>query len=271
MAELTFEGLRVFFRTWGNGDDPLLLLHAGGSSGAQWEKIADQLASDCRLIAPDLLGFGATESWPESGKLSLDLQAQLAATVIGANSDQSVHLVGHSYGGSTAIRLAVRTPHLVRSLILIEPIPYWLLKEAGDPIYEESQRIAKTFIDSVDAGRPETGWEVFIDSRSGAGTWARMSQKSRDRFIAQARQTREGFISNVNNRTTLDECRGIRVPTTIVCGGETLAQDRRTTEILRDVIMNSRYELIAGAGHMSPFTHAGDVAQIIRDHLRRLT
>jgi pimeloyl-ACP methyl ester carboxylesterase len=268
MGEAAFEGLQVFFRTWGQGE-ALVLLHCGGSSSAQWDNIADRLAADFRLIAPDLPGFGATPMWPKLGELTHDLQARLVEDVIRASGGGPAHLVGHSYGGSTALRLALRTPELVRSLILIEPIPYWLLKDAGDPLYDESQRVAKAFIGHVDAGRPHDAWEMFIDSRSGAGTWARMSESSRGRFLSRAIQTREGFISNMNNRTTLAECRTLGLPSTIVCGSETTPQDRRTTEILRDA-MTSRYRLVAGAGHMSPFTHPDAIAGIVRDHLRQL-
>ena len=58
MAELIFRGLRASYRTWGSGAD-VALLHAGGSSGAQWTAIAETLNAAYRLIAPDLLGMPA--------------------------------------------------------------------------------------------------------------------------------------------------------------------------------------------------------------------
>ena len=85
----------------------------------------------------------------------------------------------------------------------------------------------------------------------------------------QSKQTKEGFISNLNNRTTLAECRQISVPTTVVCGAETTLPDRVTTELLRDTIAHCHYEAIAGAGHMSPFTHPEQVAEIVRQHVGR--
>jgi len=97
-----------------------------------------------------------------------------------------------------------------------------------------------------------------------------MSDKGKARFLAQSRQTKEGFISNLNNRTTLAECRGIVVPTTVVCGAETTAPDRRTTELLRDAIPRSHYQLIPRSAHMSPFTHPEEVVRIIREHLERV-
>jgi pimeloyl-ACP methyl ester carboxylesterase len=247
-----------------------MLLHSGGSSSAQWTKAAEQLSAHHKMIAPDFLGFGATEAWPEPGGLTHDLQADLVVEVMQIEGGAALDIVGHSYGGATAIRLLVGSPQLVRSLILIEPVVSWLLRDANDPLYEESVVVARAFIASVEAGRPDQGWEAFLDSHNGAGTWAHMSDKAKARFLAQSHQTKEGFISNLNNDTTLAECRAIAVPTTVVCGADTSEPYRRTTELLRDAIPGCHYELIHGAAHMSPFTHPEQVARIVCEHLERV-
>src|SRR5262245_54920793 len=131
MAAILFRGVRAFYRSWGQGQ-PILLLHAGASSSTQWTKVADQLAANHRIIAPDLLGFGATGSWPAPGGLTHDLQADLVAEVMQSENNAALDICGHSYGGATAIRLVLSRPQLVRSLILIEPIISWLLREAKD-------------------------------------------------------------------------------------------------------------------------------------------
>src|SRR5687767_13757777 len=127
MPEIAFKGLRAVYKTWGSGR-PVALLHSGGGSSAQWTKIAESLAPEHLLIAPDLLGFGATEAWPIRGGLTHDLQADLVVDVVSTVGTIPVDVVGHSYGGGTAVRLAVRYPEHVRSLVLIEPIITGLLK-----------------------------------------------------------------------------------------------------------------------------------------------
>lgn len=263
MPEFDFKGLRVSYRTWGEGL-PVVLLHGGGASGALWEKVAAALGSGERLIAPDLLNCGMTESWPERGALSHDVQAELVAQMIDEQGGGPMDVVGHSYGGATAVRLVVNRPETVRSLVLIEPILTCLLREAGDPIFEESVRVNRFFVAAVDDGRPEAAWQEFLDARNGVGTWARLSERRREDFIRQSAQARETALSNLNNRTTLAECAAIGVRLTIVCGGETTAPDRRTSEVLRGAVPAARYEVIAGAGHMSPLTHPAEIARIIR-------
>lgn len=247
----------------------LILLHAGGSSGAQWSKAGDALADTYTLIAPDLLSFGASESWPEAGGLTHELQADLVAAIIETESSIPLDVVGHSYGGATALRLALRRPELVRSLMLIEPNVSWLLKEVDDPLYEESISIATAFIASMKAGHPEAACESFIDGRNGPGTWARMSNASRARFLAQSERVREAFISNVNHRISRAECGRIGVSVAVVCGGLTTPTDRRISELVRDAIAHTHYEIIPQAGHMSPFTHPLEVARLVREHLAR--
>lgn len=269
MAELTFHGLRAAYRTWANGT-PVLFLHPGGAHGGLWEKVVQLLGPGWLAIAPDLLGFGSSARWAGPGELTLDLQAALADQVLAAAGiEGGVAVVGHSYGGATAVRLAADRPERVRSLVLIEPILYGLLKESGDPLFEESQRVGRTFIASFDRGEPEVGWREFIDSRNGAGTWDRLSDRRRQEFLALAGSTRDGFVSNRDNRTTLAECRAINVPVTVVCGGRTTAQDRRSAEMVRDAVPGARYETIGEAGHMSPLSHPREVAELVRAHLMR--
>ena len=266
MYTLKFRGLTVSYEIWGSGE-PIILLHSGGSSSAQWEKSAAALAPAYELIAPDLFGFGNTDAWPERGGLTHDLQAVLVAAVLHTLGKAQTHVVGHSYGGGTAMRLIVRHPGLVRSLCLFEPILPALLEEAKDPLSEAAMEIGRTFVKSVDEGVPERGWEAFIDSRNGPGTWARMSERSRSRFVAQSQQTREGFISNWNNTTTLAECRAVQVPTTVACSESAIPVDRRLTELLHEAIAASRSISIPQAGHMAPLTHPEAVADIIGQHV----
>lgn len=269
MPEIDFRNVRATYQSWGEGP-PLLLLHSGGGSGAQWSRIAKTLAPERLSIAPDLLGFGATGSWPEAGALTHDLQADLVAQVIAANTDRPVDVVGHSYGGATALRLAMKHRDRVRSLVLIEPILANLLREADDVLFPESIAVAKEFIASVDQGKPALGWEIFLDSRNGPGTWARISDEQRDQFVARADSARDAFLSNLANVTSFADCRSLDVPMTIVCGAKTSAPDRRTTELLKDCVVGATYVVIEGAGHMSPLTHSADVTSIIREHLQRV-
>lgn len=268
MPEIDFRGVNAHYRTWGRGT-ALLFLHSGGSSSRQWEKTAAILADRHSIVAPDLLGFGGSGSWPESGTLTHDLQANLAAQVLANITERPVDVIGHSYGGATAIRLALEHPGRVRSLVLIEPILHHLLQEIGDPLFAGSIVVGNSFIESVDAGRPEAGWQTFLDTSNGPGTWDRLSDVQRQRFLTQSAQTKEAFISNFNNRTSAADCRSIKVPATVVHGTRTLPVYRRMAELLLGALTYGHGARIEGAEHMSPLTHPAEVAQAVSNHIER--
>lgn len=270
MPEIDFRGARAYYRSWGQQGCPLLLLHSGGSSSRQWRKVVEHLPPTRLALAPDFLGFGDSDPWPEPGRLTHDLQAALALRVLDNHADGAVDVVGHSYGGAAAIRFAVNYPNRLRSLVLIEPVVHYVLRESGDPLFPESIRIAQTFITSVEQGRAEVGWKAFLDGSNGPGTWTRLSPEQRQRFLDQSIQTKEAFISNLNNRTSLAEHRSIGVPTTLIYGTQTSTTNLRITTLLQDTMPAAKCVPINHAGHMSPLTHPVEVAHAIQDHLVHL-
>jgi pimeloyl-ACP methyl ester carboxylesterase len=266
VARSEFRGVSAHHEAWGTGRS-LVALHGGGSSGAQWQRLAAALRHECRVIAPDLIGFGKTGAWPRPGGLTHDLQADLVAMLVEDAGNGAVDIVGHSYGGATAVRLALRRPELVRSLVLVEPLLATLLREAGDPLFGEYRDMAEGFVSHARDSRDEEAWALFLDYRNGSGTWAGLAGKARARFLGQTAQTVEGFLSNLSNPTTLGDCRRIPVPTTVVRGEATSAPDRRVAELLREAVPGCRHATIPGAGHMSPLTHPEELARIVLDHL----
>jgi len=268
MPTFEYKGKTAHYIESGAGD-PVVLLHAGGSSSRQWRKMGTHLERTYRLIAPDLYGFGETDAWSGPGDLTHDAQADLARALIERTCDVPVHIVGHSYGGATAMRLWLTAPELVRSLVFIEPILTPLLPQAGEEtLFTEYRTFAETFMQRAEKGRSVDAWRGFLNLRNGDGTWEGLSDEARQRFIDQTAQAVDGFKSNLSNPTTLADCQGVAVPTMVVCGGKTTAPEKRVTEILRDEIPNSVYEVLPDAEHMSPLTHPAEVASLIQRHWR---
>ncbi|WP_043344045.1 alpha/beta fold hydrolase [Belnapia moabensis] len=266
MDVFDFAGVSVHCEVWGAGG-ALLMAHSGVGSGAQWQRVATLLEGR-RCIAPDLLGHGRTGA-PAEATVNHDLQADLLAALIeqGPAGPDPVDVVGHSYGGAGAVRLALRWPGLVRSLVLIEPLLMSLLGETGDPLFAEYEAVARDFLRHAEAGDGAAAWARFMDYRNGPGAWAALSEKAKSRLVAQTALGAETLRANLANPTTLADCRRIAVPTTVVLGAETTPADRRTVEVLAATVPGSRCAAIPGAGHMSPLTHPEEVARIILDHL----
>jgi lipase len=266
-TNMQVKGIAVGFSEAGFGA-PVVLLHSGGSSSAQWKGYDELLGVRYRIVAPDLFGSsGQTAAWQGPDDLTHGDQANLVGAVMDALGVDAAHLVGHSYGGATALRFALQMPERVRTLTVIEPQVVTLLPQAGEHIlWQEYRMPAQRFMDLVQAGEAELAWRESFDFYNGAGSWEGLSERRRARFVSAAGSGVQSIKSTLNNPITLDDCRSIQAPTLIICGGRTTAVQRRVSELLRDAIPKREYAIIAEAGHMSPLTHANEAAVLLSRH-----
>jgi pimeloyl-ACP methyl ester carboxylesterase len=110
-------------RRLGASGPPVVLLHGMCGSHRYWGADFDRLAERCRLIVPDLLGFGESPK-PPSGYTPGDHADAVAACLREAGIDQPAIVVGHSMGTLVALALLHRHPELVDSVIAISPPVY---------------------------------------------------------------------------------------------------------------------------------------------------
>ena len=115
-------GQPIFFTEAGDGQ-PVVLLHGGGpgaSGVSNYARNIDALAQHFRVIVPDMPGYGRSAKHLDQ----TDPFGSLASTIRGLLDELGIataHLVGNSYGGSCALRLALDDPGRVGKLILMGP------------------------------------------------------------------------------------------------------------------------------------------------------
>src|SRR3954467_173795 len=117
MPDVVVNGVRLYFQQSGAGPD-VVLVHAVTSNQAVWmfSGLTDALAADFRVTSYDLRGHGASARPPTgytSAVMAEDLRQLLAALGLGP-----ALLVGHSFGGVTALHLAHLAPEVVEGVIL---------------------------------------------------------------------------------------------------------------------------------------------------------
>jgi pimeloyl-ACP methyl ester carboxylesterase len=99
------------------GDGPaLVLVHGLGGSATNWCELAPLLARGHRVLIPDLPGHGRSE--PLAGISGLEAYADRVAALMELEGIEQAPVVGHSLGGLVVLRLALRRPELVSSLVL---------------------------------------------------------------------------------------------------------------------------------------------------------
>jgi pimeloyl-ACP methyl ester carboxylesterase len=122
------DGLRVQFRVRGSGE-PLLLLHGWGGSSLSFMAVSGRLEQHFRVLAPDLPGFGFSETPPRAWGAA-DYAGAVAGLLM-ASGFSSVNVVGHSFGGLVATALATSRPDLVKRLVLVASPVVRLPREGG--------------------------------------------------------------------------------------------------------------------------------------------
>ncbi|GAB3859348.1 alpha/beta hydrolase [Micromonospora andamanensis] len=111
------------------GGVPVLLVHGNCSSAAFWEPLVRRLPETMRVVAPDLRGYGATQTAPVDANRGLtdfadDVAALLDEPSLFAEGARPV-VVGHSLGAGVAMRLLVERPDRIAGLLLAAPVsPY---------------------------------------------------------------------------------------------------------------------------------------------------
>ncbi|GAA3443395.1 alpha/beta fold hydrolase [Planomonospora venezuelensis] len=125
--KLTARGLRHSLLVRGPVDGPpVLLVHGNCSSGAFWEPLVRHLPAHWRIVAPDLRGYGETDTAAVDATRGLrdfadDLAALLDAEEVFPAGARPV-VVGHSMGGGVAMQLLIDAPDRIAGLVLEAPL-----------------------------------------------------------------------------------------------------------------------------------------------------
>lgn len=269
MATTEIHGAQVAFTEQGTGE-PLVLLHCTGSTGAQWRRLAESLEGRYRVLAPDLYGYGGTDSWSGRTAISLQDEAALIASLAEQRCGGPFHLVGHSFGGAVALRIARQWPHRVRSLTLIEPVAFHLLHE-GDAVdaiaLEEIAGVVDALGRALTRGDFWGGCGHFVDYWSGQGAWASMPEAKRTGLAARLGKIVLDFWTSMNDPARIADLRECEVPTLVIRGGQSPHPVRRIARHIATAMADARLAEIRAAGHMAPMTHAEQVNALITAHL----
>ena len=248
---------------------PVVLLHCSGSSGAQWRALAELLGTRRRVFAPDLIGYGASAPWSRQGRFRLAEEAAAVRSVIG-RLGEPVHLVGHSYGGAVALHIARTRPELLRSLTLVEPSAFHLLR-GGDATDRaalfEISAVAAAAKAALDAGDHAGGFGRFVDYWSGPGSWAGMPAEKRAAFAPQLAKVVLDFEALLGEPAELEDVADIGLPALILQGGATKRPSQRVCRRLCHALPAAASKVVPGAGHMLPITHRDEVNRHIVAHI----
>jgi pimeloyl-ACP methyl ester carboxylesterase len=287
-VEVASRQVHVRYSGRSDSERPLaLFVHGHLGSSRTWTALMSLLSGQLDCVAMDLPGFGHT---PPPARYSTEAMGDTVAGVVAAISDEPVHVVGNSYGGTIALWLAARHPELVRTLTLISPAVS--LSPAGLSVRKCLAVLYRLCTGSAGLRRQLSGKdaaelagavlkECCIDSAGidaevidGAAADAREALRNPWRVTAEARSFRAlaatlmrfHFPGDSSLRQTATR---IRVPTAIIWGeGDATVPVRHARRLAR-LIPAARLAVVGGTGHLPQLEAPQRVAAIIQAHVAR--
>lgn len=261
--------------TAGCGDDgtgrPTVLLHCSGADRRHWDRvIAAWAARDSvprRFLRPEFFGCGGTARWPGERPVSLHDYVRLVSQVL-AGVAEPVDLVGHSFGGAVALAVARAMPGRLRSLTLVEPSAFCLLRDDGPQaglLLAEAERLAHIVRRGATAPAEDRRKTMvfFMDYWNGAGCWDALPPRAQQAMAALADVVAQDISAVFADAMRLADCRAIAMPSLLIAGGRSPGPVRHIVGRLADVMPAARMICIPDAAHMLPLTHAEALAGLL--------
>lgn len=278
---LVVRGLRHHVTFWPGNGPPIVLLHGFMDCGATFQFLADVLASERPLFAPDWRGFGRSQ-WSPGGYWFADYFGDLDALLDECMPGAPVDIVGHSMGGNIALSYAGLRPERVRRLVTLE----------GFGLPDATPDLAPTrYREWLEQLRQPQAASVFPTLEALAAVLRKRNPRlpaDRAMFVAsewseplpdgRARLRFDPAHKHVNpilyRRAEAEACwREIRAPVAHVAGTESDFLARLNgagdAEAMRRFIPQLEAHVVAGAGHMLHHEKPEAVARIVERFLEQ--
>jgi len=248
----------------------VIALHCSGADGNQWRRLAANLGLGFSVATPDFFSCGRKEPWGGEHAFTLMDEARPIIEMIDALS-APVHLVGHSYGGGVALKVATERPDRLASVSLYEPSAFHLLRqlgpEAGEPL-AEIEDLAHRVGEGLLNGAYLRAAATFVDYWNGEGAWEQLKPSVRDALIRWLPKAALDFRALLEEDTTIRSYRSIDCPVLIMRGEHAPRPSRVLAENLQRILPDASLEIVEGAGHMGPVSHSAEVNLRIARHIQ---
>ena len=270
MTEGVFAGHPTTWREWPRGGTrPVLALHCSLAHAGAWAGLAERIAG-FTVTAPDLPGHGNSADWDGTGDYH-DLTTRIAIAMAERLGDgAAIDVVGHSFGGTVALRLALERPDLVRSLTLFEPVLFCAARAARAPEFTEYAAGNSDFAELLQRGQRDEAAARFHAVWGNGQPLDNLPDRQR-RYIVD----RIHLIAAIG-AVVGDDAAGMLTPGRLesVPVPVLLAQGDQSPPVVGAILSELQRRLprthriaVPGAGHMAPLTHAATLAPAVQAHL----
>jgi pimeloyl-ACP methyl ester carboxylesterase len=265
VKHLKVDGVEIAYLDEGKG--PCAILgHCSSAAHKEWLPLIETLKEDWRVLAPDFIGYGQSDPWPIDKPFSVEADVKVLLS-LARKTKSKLHLVGHSYGAALALEAARKLGDRVKSLTLIEPVSFHLLRLEKRPEWKDVEKLGVSVLDPVAKGDDRKAAAAFMSYWLGRWRWWLSPERFKSAIATTIPKVALEFSIALDAHTTLSDYAEIKAPTLLIVGSKTPPPTRAVIELLGGAMPNAKVETLKGAGHMSAFTHPAELNRMILDHL----
>lgn len=257
-------GIKTNYHDQGEGH-PVLMIHGSGpgvSGFVNWRLAMPELAKSCRVIVPDMLGFGYSQRSPD-GRYSPEQWVAQAIGLMDALGVVQADIVGNSFGGALALMLAIQHPQRIRRLVLMGAAGVEFELTPGlDAVwgYEPSIDNMRGIMDIFAFDRSRIT-EDIVRSRYEAS----IQPGAQEAFSAMFPAPRQRWVQALASPE--QAIRAIPHETLIIHGREDKVIPLSNSLRLCELIPRAQLHVYGRCGHWTQIEHAARFARLVRDFL----
>lgn len=256
---------RIFRTELGHGPRDVLAIHCTLAHSGAWRGVAKAMSDEVTLHAFDMPSHGRSADWSTSDGDYQDIAAAAAADLL----DRPMDLLGHSFGATIALRIAMERPHLVRTITLIEPVFFAVAAVDAPDILTAHDADVRPFFEAYETGDPALAARLFnrMWSDASAPRWPDLPESTRAAMTRAIHVVPACGDAIYRDRTGLLEPGGmtaLTAPAQLLRGSETHPVIGVINDGLARRLPNAESIVVDGAGHMLPITHPAETASHLR-------
>jgi len=268
MPHATINDVELYYELNGDeaAEETIVFLNGVMASASSWAYYADFFTKrGYRVLLHDFKG--QLRSGKPEGPYTFRMHSEDTIALMASLGIEKAHLIGTSYGGEVAMRMALDHPKAVRSLSIISSVSE--LDSRLEDQVERWKKLARTY----DAGSfmrglmPDLYSDTFIDAERA---------NLEDRIEAMQGLDKSYYDGQIilydtflNDVTMTEELPKINHPALVVCGEKDRLKSPKFSHIIHENIIGSEYVLLPDTGHVAIFEKPKELTTLLYGFLRK--